>query len=212
MNKQQLLDIIDKVVQREVARQVSLIKMQIISEVSGMLQYTERKILSEVGDRPTSGIRDIDRVTSNLKSMPNYDNGILKPKRREKKTYVSDPTLNDLLNDTAGFNRDEMFEESDDFMVPVSRAKYDEPWTNYRPQPTVTAKSPLNGSISVPKSMTGTDGKPIDTSDEKVRSVLEIISNTDYSAKLKKINEAGERFRNGGMPIPVHSSVDFNGE
>ena len=75
MDKDKLLKAIRAVIKKEVAKQIAEMKVEIISEMMRVIDFTERKIMSEVGQpvgQPTkaSGTGDLQRVMKNLGTMP----------------------------------------------------------------------------------------------------------------------------------------------
>ena len=243
MSKQELYEVLGKLVQREVAKQVSLMKTQIISEVTGMLQYSERSILSRLDEeRPTRrGRSDYDRVMGNLETMPEYRRRYPPPSseatrsktnkrvqsRVSNKTYVKDPMLNELLNQTSALSSDEMYDRTNDLGSIMSfgntEPQYETPWDEFdgesvvappaiESRPAVTVKKPFKpiDTGAIPTQMTGMDGKPINMTDETVQNVLDVLANTDFRAKFKKIEEAGNRFREMNVAPPRYDSKQFN--
>lgn len=231
MDANKIVEIINKLVQREVNKQVSLIKMQIMSEVAGMLHYSERSMLAKLDEHKSPRRNDYERVMENLDTMEGYREMVPRtspvkrnlPKR--EKTYVRDSMLNKLLNETDALSSEEMYNPVDDFGSIVSPGsfndlQYEEPWDEFDDQyappaiqseAAVAVRKPFKPveTSTVPATITGTDGRPVNLRDETVQNVLNIIAKTDYRTKLQKLNEAGDNFRNMGVPPPKFSAKDF---
>lgn len=211
MNKKQIVEVLSRLVAKEVANQLALMKMQIMSEVTGMIRYSEMNRLNE--DTPKT---DYERVQHNLNKMPGYrervrpkvDESTQPLKYQEPRSYTKNKSLNDILNDTDPFSSDEMTSPS----IPIGAMfsgdgakSYDEPWDDVDGTPDIPREFKPVQSEKLPDTILGTDNKPVNLHDETVRNVLDIINNTDYKAKLKKLNEAGEQFRNMNPMAPTHN-------
>jgi len=230
MDKKELTAILTKIVQSEVNRQVSMLKMQIMSEVAGMLQYTERKVLQEIESsrKPVreSSTRqsDYDRVVGNLSTMPGFRDRLPQSKTvrqrpvGSQKRYATDPMLNQILNETSVYSPDEVRSAQSSitsmFSFGDTETQYEEPWEVAPPEldeePAVEVPQLMRPvrTDSVPVNLSGTDGKPIDLRNETVKKVIDVISTTNYADKLKRMTEAGDRFR-GMNPVAPKFTAEY---
>lgn len=231
MDKKELTAILTKIVQNEVSKQVSMMKMQIMTEVAGIIQYTERKMLQEIESKrqpvreSVGRMTDYDRVVGNLSTMPGFKDRLPQSKTvrqrpvASQKKYAADPMLNKILNETSVYNPDEIrggqSPISSMFSFGDTGAQYDEPWNVAPPEvdeePAVELPSRMRPvrTESVPVNLSGTDGKPIDLRNETVKNVIDIISTTNYADKLKRMTEAGDRFRGMNPAAPKFNSDYF---
>lgn len=161
---------IKRQVDREVQRQLAIIREDVLQEVSVIIEHTERKMASRLDSRGNSsrGGSDYDRVRANLKSMPAYKDisESIAPKER------INPVLRGILSETTPFDRSNSEPDT------LSPTGWDDDST----------------SVDVGAPLLGTDNRPIDTTNEAVQNVLSILSR-DHSATFQKISEAGDRFR-----------------
>ena len=216
--------LIKKQISEEVAKQTELIRAQIISEVAGMLNYSERKLLSKMnegesvrqvserGMRQVERESDFERSMKNVRTMDAYKDVVGKvntPKRT--KSYTSNPLLNELLNETDEMGRDE-YSSSPSVMDMMGNDDVEdtyEPWSNEDkirvPQPSQRATQP----VATPKSILGTDNRPVDLQSESVKKVMQILNTTDFKAKYDEIAEMGNNFRDGGVQAPRYNSDYF---
>lgn len=182
-------------VDKEVSRRIDEVKGQILAEVTGMLSSSERLLLSRLQEQHTvpapkakapkpvnGGSSDLDKVLNNLSSMPGFSDRVDKIQKPEKKEYTADPMLNELLNDTSGFDG------SGDMSIADKMASIN------------SHESPS------PQMVTGIDGRPIDTNNPTVQKIMGILNNTDHAEKFKRIKEAGDMFRNTAPPAPRFTS------
>jgi hypothetical protein len=214
MDKKQLVELLNRIVNKrveaEVDRRVNQMRMQIMSEVAGMLSYTERKILAEIQQTPTptpTNVRgmeeqaassDFDRSMRNLRSMPNYQR-IVEKVAQPQRRLTSNPTLNELLNDTDPLSRDEAGigprvvggESFGDVDVPGS----------YSNPATITSMTPSEPVL-------GTDNRPINFANPTVQKVLDILNNTNHKEKFEAIKEVGDNARDNGM-MPLVTATDL---
>lgn len=183
MDKKKLVHDIDRLIKLRIEKQFSRMKeefrREVISEVSSILNYSEKKLLAKLNEvtaqrKPVNTDRgdDLDRKMSRLSET-------LSKRPRTKKSYVSDPTLNDILNNTVPLKSD----RTTYFQEPAS--------FDY-------AEMPSAGSsqlISENEVQLGMDGKPVDTSNEAVQSVLDVINNTNFKEKFEQQEESVKAFR-----------------
>lgn len=222
-------------VNKEVDERLSAMHMEILAEVAGIIQYSERKILSEIQNErvlPTNGTgqsqhsqtpvksdRDFDRVMGNLKSMQGFDH-ITEKVEMPKNRYTHDGMVNDILNETSPFNGNEMRSAGTSLSELIggssnSVGNYEEPWDN-----SITTKIPENvtynqsqtvrTNTNIPQTIIGIDNKPINTSNPAVQKVLDILARTDHAKKFKEIEQAGNEFRDGGASAPKFNSEYFD--
>lgn len=207
--------LIKKQVQEEVAKQTDLIRAQIISEVAGMLNYSERKLLTELSKNTQSFTpepeSDFQRAMKNRNSMASGYREIPSPKKRQ---YTTNPMLNDLLNETGELTSDEIYSDSPSFMDAFDEMNADphEPWTNeskIKPAPVQRAAE----NRQTPKTILGTDNRPVNMGNETVQKVMNILNNTDFKSKYEEIAEKGNNFRDGaaagGVQAPRYNSEYF---
>ena len=88
----------------------------------------------------------------------------------KKLTYTKDPVLNEILQNTVSDIEPVTFEDEDSSPVRYSDIIDDIPRTNSN------------------EILTTIDGKPVDTNNENVKTVLEAV-NKDYSSFLKRVDE-----------------------
>lgn len=93
-----------------------------------------------------------------------------KQKSDKKLTYTKDPVLNEILQNTVSDIEPVTFEDEDSSPVRYSDIIDDIPRTNSN------------------EILTTIDGKPVDTNNENVKTVLEAV-NRDYSSFLKRVDE-----------------------
>jgi hypothetical protein len=223
MDSKKLLEVINRLVKSQVKRELKKhsesIRAEIISEVAGMLSYSERKILMELSETSTPNFRqpidessvgggtDFQRAMKNLKSMPNYrgvDNVEAPPKR-----ITSNPLLNEILNETepltGEFNASSIMDQYSGHDV----AQFDEPWANqpsqHQPVPAPITRVP----DTLPSDMTGIDGKPINLENPTVQKVMDTLMNTNFKEKFDRIAEAGDNFRGAGATAPRFNTKYF---
>jgi hypothetical protein len=215
MDNKKLLEAVARLVKRQVEREVSRrmdsMRAQVISEVAGMLDYSERKLitmLNEVNDNSkeyhnnhdshvggyvsgtTSGDTEFERAINNLKSMPNY-RGVDKiqvPPRQRK--FSNNPILDNILSET------EPLQET------RGAHQYTQQFQDHGHH--VVQEIP-----TIPQDMTGIDGRPIDASNPTVQKVMDVLANTNFKEKFDRINEAGDAFRDGAAPAPRYNSKYF---
>lgn len=244
MGQTELLEAVARLVKRQVEREVDkrLLSMrrEILSEVMGMIKYSEQTLLEQVGRKSTphrnsytkesiphveTPDNDFDRAMQNLKTMSAFDHiteKVVPPKRREPK-FSDNPILDEILSETTGFSRDEVMGSGGVESLLDFTPHVDEPWAVDDSDVDVTddfeSFIPKTFTTSAPKSfvsennsqpIVGTDMKPIDVTNPTVQKVLDIMANTNYKEKLDKLNEAGEQFRGGGAPAPRYNSEYFD--
>lgn len=226
MEQKKLLESIARLVkvqvEREVEKRMATLRMEVISEVAGMLNYSERKLLAKLDEgyreipagkrAPTAHAAapssDLDRVMGNLSSMPGFQDRVAKV-QPPKKRISSNPSLNDILNETTAFSREEVgtspsvFAYNDDEL-----GAYEEPWTNTPEVLAPVAQQPRVQN-NMPKTIMGIDNRPVDLTNPTVQKVLDIMSKTNYKEKFDRISEAGNQFRGAGAPAPRFSSDYF---
>ena len=214
---------VEKRVSAEVEKRLAPLKLEMMSEVAGMLQYMERKILSEQMQAPQHqhhgtpnpinsstdniGMSDFERSMQNMKSMPNYS-GVDKVKAPPKQ-ITKNPMLNDILNETAGFDREESRSVGTSLadIMQVGGSRTVEPWDDTpRDIPSFRAPSPVQ---PIPKHISGIDGKVVDTNNPTVQKVLDVLQNTNFKEKYDRMVEAGNSFRDNGHQAPRHSTNDI---
>lgn len=225
MEQKKLLESIARLVkvqvEREVEKRMATLRMEVISEVAGMLNYSERKLLTKLDEgyreipagkrhstAPQTSGGDLDRVMGNLSTMPGFQERVAKV-QPPKKRISSNPSLNDILNETTAFSREEVgtspsvFAYQDDEL-----GAYEEPWTNTPEVIAPVAQQPRIQN-NMPKTIMGIDNRPVDLTNPTVQKVLDIMSKTNYKEKFDRISEAGNQFRGAGAPAPRFSSDYF---
>lgn len=214
---------VEKEVTKVLATQTEIIRAQIISEVAGMLNYSERKLLSELSKRsndvvkntPSSGEEsDFARSMRNLKSMPAYSEtvrNVQMPKSNDdsKRKFTNNPIFDQLLRETGGFTGAEIYDEFPsvvgDIEDDVERA---EPWSNEN-KISAIREATHAPEQRVPETILGTDHKPVNMRDSKVKSVMDILNNTDFKSKYEAIKEAGNNFRDMGAAAPPRFNSEY---
>ncbi len=231
MNKRELAQAINKIVtlrvEKEVNKRIESIKSQIIAEVAGMLQYSERKILSELSLKDTlnttplnlndlgtgapppyhpsttsgRGGSDFNRVMDNLSTMEGFNDRTEKIKKR----FTGDGMLNDILNDTTEFNKGETQGVGTSLADLVGgnvnmETQYEEPWQ--QPLAQSMPQQPqqpqiIESRIPTTGKIMGIDNKPVDLANPAVQGVLNVLQNTNFKEKYQQISEAGNMFRDG---------------
>lgn len=220
--------LIQKQVKVEVAKQTELIRAQIISEVAGMLNYSERKLLSKLneaqsyqemdarGMRSTSKGSDFERSMKNLGTMEAYKDIVSKvetPTPRAKRKFVDNPMLNDILNETPELSKNEMADGMSTSVMDIIGGIDDdvpsshEPWTNENKVNPTTQRASQKVQVQTP--ILGTDNRPINMSNDTVKNVLNILNNTNFKEKYDELAEKGNAFRDSGAPAPRYNSEYF---
>jgi len=208
MNSKKLVDQIGRLVKAQVAselkRQRPLMRAEIIGEVAKMLDYTERKILSEIGgsslveqtqpqyveERQKSSF---EKALENMNSMPNYK-GVEKVEVPNRQ-FTQNSMLNSILNETTPLRETRQVSSIVDSFEPVSAQQ------SAVPQQT---SIPTSGTIQ------GIDGKPVDLSKPSVQKVLDVLMNTNFKEKFDRISEAGDKFRDAGSSAPRYNTEYFD--
>lgn len=218
MDTKKLIVVINRLIKLEVDRQVEnqvkLIRAEIISEVAGMLSYSERKMLMEMSKNSESGgakkESDFDRSMKNLKSMPGYKGVVdrIDTTGKSKRQYTSNPTLNELLNNTDELDESPSMQSIlDSFGADDDDVNISEPWTNEgKIQPTQRASE----NKQTQKTLLGTDNRPVNMTDERVQNVMNILNNTNFKEKYENMKAAGDQFRDMGAPAPRFTSEYFD--
>ena len=217
MNKKELLEalarLVKKQVEREVKKQTEIIKMNIISEVAGMLNYSENKLMTMINESRSVGTAqqpqqpryaqpggDYEKVMGNLKTMSGFED-------RVSKMGGGGGSLKDILSETTGFGQEEVSQMRNIDGSPMGggldymqMGGTQEPWSNeprgqyQQPQQRSQPKRP-SGVV------TGLDGKPVDLDNPTVQKVLSVLQNTDHKQKFERINEvADSMFGHGAIP------------
>ena len=210
MNSKKLVDQIGRLVKAQVAselkRQRPLMRAEIIGEVAKMLDYTERKILSEIGgsslveqtqpqyveERQKSSF---EKALENMNSMPNYK-GVEKVEVPDRQ-FTQNSMLNSILNETTPLRETRQVSSIVDSFEPISA-------------PQSHAAAPQQASIPKSGTIQGIDGKPVDLSKPSVQKVLDVLMNTNFKEKFDRISEAGDKFRDAGSSAPRYNTEYFD--
>ena len=222
MDNKKLVKVIAEIIRKEVAREFAQARREILSEVTGMLHYSESQLREELGSDSTgTQSSDYRRVMNNLKKMPTHraNPSRQRPEMKETKRYAGDSMLNELLNDTQPLGRDGTRSALDMIGYDADEPGYEEPWDDLDDPMDDAGVDQYDQSrhLSPPQSrrpkakiidtggsnvIVGTDNRTVNVADEKVKSVLDIINNTDFAEKFRKIEEAGNALRESGAFTP----------
>lgn len=104
MNKQQLIEMLDVLIQREVALQLKAMKASILQELKG--STSPQKQLSELTKPNQTGIKKT-RIIGDRDELD-----FKQPKVKSNIKYSKNPLLNELLSQTTQLNSDELTEGS----------------------------------------------------------------------------------------------------
>ena len=201
MNSKKLVDQIGRLVKAQVAselkRQRPLMRAEIIGEVAKMLDYTERKILSEIGGSSLveQTQPQYEKALENMNSMPNYK-GVEKVEVPDRQ-FTQNSMLNSILNETTPLRETRQVSSIVDSFEPISA-------------PQSHAAAPQQASIPKSGTIQGIDGMPVDLSKPSVQKVLDVLMNTNFKEKFDRISEAGDKFRDAGSSAPRYNTEYFD--
>lgn len=235
MDSKKLVAAITRLVKIQVDKEMDtlrkVIRLEIMSEVAGMLNYSERKLLMRLDEStpnrtapkaresaPAVGDKsEFARAINNMKSMPSYKGveNVRVPVEPPRK-ISGNPLLDEILNETEGFTGDEVYSPgsslSEMIGVGSGESSRHEPWTDIPDDFesndfSTEARAPQ--SPQMPQTVTGIDGRPVDLTNPTVQNVMNILSNTNFKEKFDRISEAGNNFRGMEPAAPKFKSEYF---